>query len=450
MTVLKINDNSIVPKIKFKNVSGIINLIANKTLGELESEGIFVFPDLVKNAQDITSEQIVLQEINENYCSSNVMGFLGYKDERLVIESRFTTCKHDYFFQYLLERVLDFPNILNLNTDMNRENRLFNWFIFLFPYYLKSAMRKGIYKTYICHEYNDSNVRGVIDVARHFRQNFPFIGQVAYSQREFSYDNDLMELVRHTVEYIKTKPYGNNLLRKVKDQVNLVISLTNNYEYHNRLKVIIKNKNNPVKHAYYHEYRSLQLLCLMILQHKKHQIGSGTNQIHGILIDGAWLWEEYMNTLISSYFYHPMNKNRKGAQELFSTDVRKEGLIYPDFLSKEIENRTIADAKYKPIGNIGNKDYLQVLAYMFRFGAKYGFYLYPETNINETGITKLIINSGSTYENNVQPRNDIMVTKLGLKIPYVETEKNSEYNYKDFKNDMISEEKIFLNKLLLK
>ena len=35
------------------------------------------------------------------------------------------------------------------------------------------------------------------------------------------------------------------------------------------------------------------------------------------------------------------------------------GLIYPDFIGKNPTDRVIADAKYKPIDNIGNKDYLQ-------------------------------------------------------------------------------------------
>ena len=37
--------------------------------------------------------------------------------------------------------------------------------------------------------------------------------------------------------------------------------------------------------------------------------------------------------------------------------------------------------KMTKIDNIGNKDYLQLLAYMFRFDAKAGYYLYPETEI---------------------------------------------------------------------
>ena len=75
----------------------------------------------------------------------------------------------------------------------------------------------------------------------------------------------------------------------------------------------------------------------------------------------------------------------------------------------------IADAKYKPISNIGNRDYLQVLAYMFRFDAKTGYYLYPEAGDSED--QKLRMNRGSTYEANVSPRDDICMTKHGLKIP---------------------------------
>ena len=75
----------------------------------------------------------------------------------------------------------------------------------------------------------------------------------------------------------------------------------------------------------------------------------------------------------------------------------------------------IADAKYKPIDNIGNRDYLQVLAYMFRFDAKTGFYLYPEAG--DSDDLKLRMNQGTTYEANVHARNDISVTKHGLKIP---------------------------------
>lgn len=412
MKLLRIKDNSQQKKDAFSQVAKLTGKIADKTLEQLEREGVFVFPETVKDAGDISRDQMILQSVNDTYRASNVMGFLGCGDERLIIESRFCGEGEDFFFQYLLDKVLDFPNVVDLESDANQDNRLFNFLLFLFPYYLKTAMRKGLFKKYIRYRYNNGNVKGTIDVARHIEKNTPFVGNVAYSQREFSYDNCLMELVRHTIEFVKRKPYGNNLLVKVKDEVKLVVDATPGYEPYDRQKIIEQNKKNTVRHAYFREYLALQRLCLLILQHQKHQIGTGSRQIYGILFDGAWLWEEYINSLIKETFYHPMNKNGAGAQRLFDRNV---GLIYPDFISRNSETRIIADAKYKPVDNIGNRDYLQVLAYMFRFDAKAGYYLYPEAA--GTDDKKLWMNCGSTYEANVTPRDDVSVTKHGLKIP---------------------------------
>ena len=412
MKLLRIKDNSQNKRDSFDKIEDVTSKIADKTLEQLEREGVFVFPEFVIDADDITKDQIILQGVNDYYRAGNVMGFLGRGDERLIIESRFSNKGEDYFFQYLLDRVLDFPNIVDLESDADQNNRLFNFLLFLFPYYLKTAMRKGLFKKYIRHHYNDGNIKGAIDIARHIKKNTPFTGNVAYSQREFSYDNHLMELIRHTIEFIKRKPYGNNLLVRVKDEVKLVVEATQNYEPYDRQRVIDTNKKNTVRHAYFREYLALQRLCLLILQHQKHQIGSGSRQIYGILFDGAWLWEEYVSSLIDEAFYHPMNKGGKGAQRLFDGNI---GLIYPDFISRDTGSRIIADAKYKPIDNIGNRDYLQVLAYMFRFDAKEGYYLYPE--VDGADDQKLRMNSGSTYEGNVEPREDIHVTKHGLKIP---------------------------------
>ena len=412
MKRMKIKDNSQYKKDLFSDIKTITDKIADITLKQLESEGVFVFPELVKGAEDITQNDMIIQSVNDTYRSSNVMGFIGCGEERLIISSRFSSGAEDFFFEYLLHKVLDVPNIVNLFSDADSDDNLFNFLIFLFPYYLKTAMRKGLYKRYVHRRYNNSDVKGAIDIARHIKKNTPFIGNIAYNQNEFSYDNGLTELVRHTIEFIKRKPYGNNLLGKVKDEVRLVVEATEEYKFCDRQKIILQNKKNPIRHAYFREYFALQRLCIFILGHEKHQIGTGSKQIYGILFDGSWLWEEYVNSLIGDKFYHPMNKGGKGAQRLFDGGV---GLIYPDFISRNANRRIIADAKYKPINNIGNRDYLQILAYMFRFDAKNGYYLYPETEGSEA--LQLWMNSGSTYEADVAPRNDISITKHGLKIP---------------------------------
>ena len=52
---------------------------------------------------------------------------------------------------------------------------------------------------------------------------------------------------------------------------------------------------------------------------------------------------------------------------------------------------------------------------MFRFDAKQGYYLYPDTEDRED--LKLFLNKGSKYESNVQARNDIFVVKPGESVP---------------------------------
>lgn len=86
------------------------------------------------------------------------------------------------------------------------------------------------------------------------------------------------------------------------------------------------------------------------------------------------------------------------------------------------------------------RDYLQLLAYMFRFDAKIGYYLYPETTRTDDFCFKL--NKGLTYEKNVVPREDISVTKCGLKIP------ENAMSFEDFSTKIRVNEQKFIEKII--
>lgn len=98
MKLLKIKDNSQQKKESFSQIKTLTSKIADKTLEQLEREGVFVFPEIVRDAEDITQDQMILQSVNDTYRTSNVMGFLGCGDERLIIESRFSGDSEDFFF----------------------------------------------------------------------------------------------------------------------------------------------------------------------------------------------------------------------------------------------------------------------------------------------------------------------------------------------------------------
>ncbi len=104
--------------------------------------------------------------------------------------------------------------------------------------------------------------------------------------------------------------------------------------------------------------------------------GSNDDQIHGILFDGAWLWEEYLNTFLKDLLIHPRNKTREGRLYIFSD--HHTGECYPDFYNQE--HGLVLDAKYKRYegwGNVQNKDLFQVIAYMHIINGTKGGFLVP-------------------------------------------------------------------------
>ena len=55
MKQLKIKDNQYKQKEEFFAVMSVVEKVADKTLGQLEREGIFVFPEFIKDAEDISN-----------------------------------------------------------------------------------------------------------------------------------------------------------------------------------------------------------------------------------------------------------------------------------------------------------------------------------------------------------------------------------------------------------
>ena len=136
MKPTRINDNTSYNKEKFADIQNLTKKIVNKPLEQLEREGVFVFPRVIGETSDLNNDQMILQEVNETYHSGNVMGFIGYGSERLILSSRFCINDNDFFLQYLLDKVVDIPNIVNLDTDAHQEHKIFDLVIFLFPHFL--------------------------------------------------------------------------------------------------------------------------------------------------------------------------------------------------------------------------------------------------------------------------------------------------------------------------
>lgn len=359
--------------------------IADKTIAELckENENLLIFPYSIETSCDKICDSSVMSILNTGdpdkvqITTGNVMGFIGIDNLQIKIKSRFDKGRDDFFLHYMLQKVLSF-NLFDLKHNDEQED-LFDFIMFMFPYLLKAAMNQGIYREYKNFKHNDSNIKGTIDVGRHIARNFPFVGNLAYATREYSHDNNMSELIRHTIEFMKTKRYGQlvlNIDRETIENVKIIIAHTPSYNKNERSSIISKNLRAKV-HPYYTEYRPLQTLCLQILRMEEVKYGKSSDEICGILFDGAWLWEEYVNTILSNQgFRHSENKLHKGGIYLFDDH---SGIRYPDFYKDDM----VLDAKYKRLGSydkvskLDRNDVHQVMAYMTTLKVNSGGFIAP-------------------------------------------------------------------------
>jgi len=287
------------------------------------------------------------------------------------------------------------------------------------------------YREYTRFEYNDSNVKGSIDIARHIRRNIPFSGRIAYNTREYSRDNNMTQLIRHTIEYIKSTEYGDAILSnnsEIKSLVDEIVGCTPSYSKANRQKIIQKNLK-MVSHPYYVGYIALQKICLSILRFDQLMFGESSDDFFGILFDGAWLWEEYCSTLLSQFeFTHAENKKGTKWVTLFTNNT---GRRYPDFY----RDGFVIDAKYKryenkdKVSEAGRDDLHQIISYMYILKAQQGAFLSPFQDEVIEFVDSVLRGYGGK------------ISLLGLEIP------KEDRSYDDFCRQMKVKEDIFCLRL---
>lgn len=388
---IAINDNCIQGyTLKSSELAHKDNLskLSAKPIGKLtidEYPNLLVFPLCLNDCKDDISNKFIFTLRDSTIYTNNIMGFVGYNNTRLRIYSRFSgNDGKDFFMHYLLQKVFA-VNLFNLKYTSNSDS-IFDFLIYLFPAFLKRAMIQGMYREYQTKHYNDSHVRGRIDISRHIKQNIPFTGKIAYSSREYTADNAVTQLIRHTIEFISHHPYCGNILQndeETKRNVALIKAATNStYNHRDRQRVINQNLR-AIRHPYYSEYRNLQKLSLLILRHEELKFGNSNDEIYGILFDGAWLWEEYLAIILKDVMTHYTQKNSP-----FHLFRRKDNTtfqqIVPDFYNSKLN--IVADAKYIPLqekdklsGDQALSIYYKTVMYMHRFNCKNGFLLYPAT-----------------------------------------------------------------------
>ncbi|HFI0567028.1 TPA: guanosine 5'-monophosphate oxidoreductase [Streptococcus suis] len=401
----------------------LVEKLSNRTLKQLAGEDFLLFPPNINQSSDLRAEQSIFELRNGQWRTCNLAGFLAGQGESMTIRSRFSLDDgDDFFLQYMLETVLHY-NVTKHRLNSQRNQSFYDLLVFLFPYYLNQAMSKGIYKEYVRNNYNDSHLRGRIDISRHIRQNALFTGRIAYQTREFSFDNPVNQLIRHTIEKIchhhafilDTEP-------TIREHVQVIRQLTPSYSLMDRETVLLKNNNSPLRHSYFEEYGHLQELCIRILQEEKIHFGNQEQHINGFLVDIAWLWEEYIGK-VTNWEHYGRGSNLK-TLHLFKNPVHSPR--YPDFIYQGIP----IDTKYKRFLDSRN-DYNQLTTYVHILQAKQGGFIQPSTE--KSGLEEIGELSGLGGK----------LFSYYFQIPQAYT------GYDDFCQQMKNEEKRMLEKINL-
>ena len=341
----------------------------------------------IPHREDFKNDQIIEIKGNELY-TSNWVGVLqspisgeSGASLRLEIKSRFDNTEKQYFLLYLLCSVSGFYTF-NMNVDGNEES---NYLIILIIIYINSlidAYNEGIYKEYVSRRYNDYNFRGTIDINRHLKLNIPFMGETAYTVREYTYDTEILCLIRQVIDYIRYEHSeiwegyrrDKSILNEIVEVIeNATPSFRANINYAETIKC-----NKEITHPFYQSYENLRKLALMILNESgQNMFDNLITESFSVLIDMAWLWEEFVaEKLLKDFNYtHLLVSDSEGKFEWTEGES-----WYPDFIENKDENegKNIFDAKYKNWKWKNNsEDIHQLLSYLFISGGTKCGIIYP-------------------------------------------------------------------------
>lgn len=345
--------------------------------------------------KDKDTDIVLFRKLGSQWFTGNFVGVLSLgNDGSIEIYSRFEDDNHRFaFINHMLNKIYDLNDLFLTQGGNNKTELNFDLLLKLsFLSKLKNAYREGEYKSYEKVHKNDTSPRGTIDIARHIKLNLcPENYKVAYSYNEYTSKNSYIYLVRLCYEML----FQNGKKPKVKEVDDLLFKSQDYWSYDKR-QIIHKNENKPITSPLFKCHRDLQKFCLDVLKHKKMTLDSfGTEDgKYGVLIDCAWLWEEYVATLLKDYFIHK-TMSSKEKDNLF-VDEKGKGFqrIIPDYVGKNFLP-VIADAKYMNLyekrdlqDEQRNSVYYKTVMYMQRYQAKLGMIFYPSISEGDNAEDK--------------------------------------------------------------
>lgn len=396
-----LKDYSIINNSEIKNYCDQIQSCVNKSKND--NKIVTLFDEDTSGVSNIT----VFKDFNGNYMTQQYVGILrgnvriqndNYEDVTIIIGSRFDDGENNNFLNYVFTKAFDMSGKIfkDMSPNSSHEQTWDMLLMLIFINQLDEAIKQGSFRQYRTYYYNDSKVKGKIDINRHIKQNPIENGMVAYSTREYTIDNPINYLILLAYDCLEKK-YTNSfreIIKNRKDLESYIISLKSaifNYKNYN-YKTVLNQTSNKINHPYYIKYEELRKTSNMILRRLGLNIfKEANNEVFGVLIDMNKLWEKFLYKVIFQKFYgnEKSRYKQEGIQVLLSDNqegkTKGKRTFKPDFY---IESKMIFDAKYRRVwGNSINNyeawdegvrnDVFQVMGYMLALNVDVGGVVFP-------------------------------------------------------------------------
>lgn len=387
----------------------------------------------------INSEKLIEFTGTNHFRVNNFVGTIrlsNHGQENIIIEigTRFDEIGQYKFLLSMLESYFSGGIGKSPSVPQDISNMLDILLLHIFASRLKLALKKGVLKLYQRKDYNNYNFSGNIDFERHLKQNTPFMGKIAYSKREYSYDNPIMWLVIHTYGVIKARysTSWNAIYEKDITIRNGLKMITENALSYRPTMNILSNKevHKEITHPFYKEYEELRKISLAIIRKDALSIyGDDSKEVNSILVYIPRLWECFLKnevfkrlnqqkyrTLEEQYLKTVMKKHVKNHMVTFYKN-------YLDFYIETEDKCFVFDAKYSKRWSKQSYDQdaiRQVINYVHL------------TNANGCGI---IVPDNVGEVHNEWSINDTISTPfyvLKVKVP----KENGHQNYQGFKEEL--------------
>ena len=348
--------------------------------------------------RDSFEKDTIIEIRNSKIYTYNWVGVVSppINNQRIEITSRFDTGKKQYFLLYLLSSVYG-VNIFNIDINSEEESNYIIILIILFLNKIVEAYSDGLYKEYDRIEYNDYNFKGALDINRHIKLNTPFMGKTAYKVREYTYDNEILCLMRQVMDYIKCNhcevwgEYLNNepILNEIVEVIyNATTSFKMNFNYADTIKC-----RREITHPMFQNYEDARKLAIMILNESGQNIFDNSKELSfSLLVDEKGDEHKRRNIFDAKYKFWDWDKNDDIHQllsYLLISGGNKCGIIYPDNKPKTWSYKEIHSYE-KFYGNEYPKIY------------KMPMYIHHSDNIGYVEYCRLMEESIKKWKDNLQ------------------------------------------------